>query len=276
MIPRLIPYSRLSQDEHRMLREQLDLFYSRASNYTAFERSSDQRNCWDHILRRIRDLLKSKSGTKLKVLEVGAGRTGFGSYLVENELRDAIEFHVQDVTEYNAAWLRIESDEAFFGNILTIKLPHKYDIIFSTYVLEHVTDPPAHLNKIWSLLSDHGALFIFAPRYDIPGYLCPSARHLSKLQKSSFLAQACFSRLRALLPFGEPRFLIQTDLAAFHGPFFLDSYAVHWVSLYDLKLWSASQKKATFSKLRIGTPSFLSKDWIVKRFCTTAVLISKP
>ncbi len=273
MKARLIPYDRLSEEAHQGLREQLDQFYGKASGYIAFQTPSDQRHLWDHVLVGIRDRLKNKSVSKLKVLEVGAGRTGFGRHLVEYKLRDAVEFHVQDVTRFNEAWLRGETDESFFGDILTAALPQGYDIVFSTYVLEHVTDPPAHLDKIWRLLADQGTLFIFAPRYDFPGYLCPSARHLSRLSQLKFTAQAFGSRVLALFS-RQPQFLIQTDLAAFHGPFYLDSDAVHWVSLHDLKLW-ASMHKASFRTLQIGTPPFPSKDWLIKRLCTTAIQIKK-
>jgi 2-polyprenyl-3-methyl-5-hydroxy-6-metoxy-1,4-benzoquinol methylase len=272
MKARLLPYRKLSQHEHRKLRERLDQFYDTTTEYTAFQALSDQRHCWEHVIAGIRDRLKSKPAAKLKVLEVGAGKTGFGRYLAEHQLRDAVEFHGQDVTRSNEQWLRGEADAAFFGDISTAALPSGYDIVFSTYVLEHVTDPPAHLEKIWSLLAD-GDLFIFSPRYDLPGYVCPSARHLSAWRRLEFSMRAVSARLLALF-LREPQFLIQTDLAAFHGPFFLDADAVHWVSLLDLKIW-ATRHKASCQTLPIGTPAFPSKDWLIKRLGTAAVRIHK-
>jgi 2-polyprenyl-3-methyl-5-hydroxy-6-metoxy-1,4-benzoquinol methylase len=277
MKARLLPYHKLSKEAHRELREQLDQFYSAAPDYTAFQAPSDQRNCWEHVITCIRERLQNRSGRKLRVLEVGAGRTGFGRYLAENNLREAVEFHAHDVTRYNEEWLRGEADESFLGDILTARLPRGYDIVFSTYVFEHVTDPTAHLEKIWSLLSDEetgGDLFIFSPRYDLPGYLCPSARHLSASQEFKFALQAGWARVLALF-LRKPQFLIQTDLAAFHGPFYLDADAVHWVSLRDLRIWAADHQ-ASLRTHRIGCPDFPSKDWFIKRLCTTAVQISKP
>ncbi len=271
MKAQLLPYQKLSKEAHRDLREQLDQFYSAAPDYTAFQAPSDQPNCWEHVIRCIRKRLREKS--RLRVLEVGAGRTGFPRYLAEKGLRSAVEFHAHDVTHYNEDWLRDEADESFFGDVLSANLPGDYDIIFSTYVLEHVTDPATHLEKLWSLLSEDADLFIFSPRYDLPGYLCPSARHLPRLAKLKFAIRAGWARLVALFV-RRPQFLIQTDLAAFHQPFYVDSDAVHWVSLRDLKIWAANHN-AIFTPHSIGVPDFLTKDWLIKRLCTVAVQITK-
>jgi 2-polyprenyl-3-methyl-5-hydroxy-6-metoxy-1,4-benzoquinol methylase len=271
MRAQLVPYHKLSQEAHRELREQLDQFYRAAPDYTAFQAPSDQRNCWDHVIACMKERLSDKS--RLRILEVGAGRTGFAQYLAGKNLREAIEFHAHDVTRYNEEWLRDEADESFFGDISSANLPAGYDIIFSTYVLEHVTDPTTHLERVWSLLADDGDLFIFSPRYDLPGYLCPSARHLSSLGGLKFVARAGWARLVAFF-LRRPQFLIQTDLAAFHGPFHLDADAVHWVSLRDLRIWAANHG-AIFKTHPLGTPAFPSKDWLIKRLCTVAVQMTK-
>ena len=277
MKARLLPFNRLPSETHRELRSRLDQFYGAATGYTAFQSPSNKRAYWDHVLGFIGGRLVHAANAKVKVLEIGAGRSGFGHYLRERGLRDAVEYHAQDVTRYNEEWLKNEADLSFFGDILSTALPQGYDIIFSTYVLEHVTNPPDHLEKIWSLLADGekaGEMFIFAPRYDIPGYICPSARHLPASQQLEFVLKACWARLLTLF-LRKPQFLIQTDLAAFHGPFSTDADAVHWVSLHDLRIWAISHK-ASFTTLRIGNPAFLSRDWVLKRFCTTALQISKP
>ncbi len=271
MKAQLVPYHRLSKEAHRELRQQLDQFYSAVPDYTAFESASDQRQCWEHVVACIRERLSRRP--RLRVLEVGAGRTGFADYLVELGLRESIEFHAHDVTRLNEDWLRSKADASVFGDIGSASLPGTYDIIFSTYVLEHVTDPVAHLEATWRLLGDDGDLFIFSPRYDLPGYVCPSARHLSSLAGIRFAARAAWARTVAFF-LRRPQFLIQTDVAAFHGPFYLDSDAVHWVSLRDLKIW-AGNHDARITTHRIGAPDFPSKDWVIKRLCTVAVQITK-
>ena len=86
------------------------------------------------------------------------------------------------------------------------------------------------------------------------------------------MGQGLFSRLATLLT-GSPAFLVQTDLAAFHQPFFTDADAVHWASEFDLKSWARSHKAASRS-LKLGTPRFPSKDWVVKRLLTIGIAIT--
>ena len=211
------------------------------------------------------------------MLEVGAGRTGFAEFLNEVGLRPSVDFHAQDVTRFNEAWLNSQADSVYFGDVADAGIPAGMDIVFSTYVLEHVTDPDQHLDALWSLVGvgpgKSGSIYVFCPRYDLPGYLCPSARHLSVKDRLGLLLTAAKSRLVTLIT-QRPQFLLQTDLAAFHRPFYLDADAVHWVSLFDLKAW-AKQHLACFEKLCVGSPVVLTKDWVIKRFCTTAVRLQK-
>lgn len=268
----LLPYLNVPFATHQLLRERLDHFYTSAQKYTAFATPSDHSICWVHIVEEIQKKLQGNSLLKLKVLEIGAGKTGFARYLIQKGLRHHVDFHVQDVTQFNEVWLKGEADAVFFGDVLDFSFIDHYDFIFSTYVLEHVSNPLDHLNRLLHQLKPNGHLFIFSPRYDIPGYICPSARYLPKKNRIKLVFSASWRRLVAIL-FNQPQFLIQTDLAAFYSPFYLDADAVHWVSLLDIKKWAHTQN-ASLRQLKIGTPVFLSKDWIVKRFCTLAVKIS--
>lgn len=146
-------------------------------------------------------------------------------------------------------------------------------MIFSTYVLEHVSEPSIHLARLFELINTGGSLFIFSPRYDFPGYLCPSSRHLSVMGKIKTLLEQQFFRFKSLV-LRKPSFLIHSDLAAFYGPFFTDADAVHWVSLFDLKYW-ALDMNLKFNQLKLGAPRFATRDWIVKRWLTCAVEIRK-
>lgn len=272
MTAKLLPCQKISLFGHQQLREKLECFYNSSNEYTPFKTPSDQRSCWEHLVVEIGRRLKDKSTSKLKILEVGAGKTGFGLFLNQQSLRRSIEYHVQDITRINEVWLRNQADSVFFGDVLMSKMISGYDIIFSTYVLEHVTNPPAHLDRLWSLLDSRGDLFIFSPRYDLPGYICPSARHLCKIKQFQFGLQAIVARLFSWIT-KQPQFLIQNDLAAFYLPFYSDSDAVHWVFLQDIEAWAA-HRKASLKRLKLGQPAFPSKDWLIKRFCTLAVQIS--
>lgn len=269
----LLPSRDFAFRAHKLLRERLDDFYSSNQKYTAFETPSDHSICWFHIKAEIEAKLQYKSLSKLKVLEIGAGKTGFSRYLLQQGLRHLVDFHVQDVTKYNEVWLSGEADSVFFGDVLDCSFSDHYDIIFSTYVFEHVTNPIDHLNRLSLLLLPQGHFFIFSPRYDLPGYICPSAFYLPKKNQIRLGFVSILMRLISMIT-NKPKFLIQTDLAAFYLPFYLDADAVHWVSLFDIERWAKS-RNLYLKKLKIGTPIFLSKDWIVKRFCTLAVKISK-
>jgi 2-polyprenyl-3-methyl-5-hydroxy-6-metoxy-1,4-benzoquinol methylase len=267
----LLPEARLAPSEKRELRERLDQFYRKVPDYTAFHSASGQEHCWAPIGLELSRRLAAPSGASdpLRVLEVGAGRSGFGAWLESSGLRAAVHWTTQDVTDQNRVWLLEQADEFVLGDVSAVSPPTSFDVIFSTYVLEHTTDPTAHLDALRALLRPGGSMFLFCPRYDVPGYLCPSSRHLGIVGRVRLVFDMLRARLASLLS-GTPAFLIQTDLAAFYGPFFTDADAVHWVSLTDLRLW-ARRSGLSMRRLRIGHPRVGTKDWIVKRWLTCAV-----
>ena len=271
MKPKLLSNQNYDEKILEQFKKRLKEFYNKVSDYTAFESPSEQTHCWKHIADKIRQL--ATVGKKVRVLEIGAGRSGFGIFLLKQGLRNSCIWVAQDVTVQNKEWLEVNADEIFLGDIETFIIDGEYDIVFSTFVLEHVVNPSDHLKRLAKLVKPAcGILFIFCPRYDLPFYLTPSSRHLNIFNKINFLSYSLFSRIRTIVT-GKPAFLIQTDLAAFHHPFFTDADAVHWSSLFDLKCFARGEG-AVLNQLKIGNPKFLSKDWIVKRFLTIAVSIS--
>lgn len=59
---------------------------------------------------------------------------------------------------------RVPADVEFFHALFEeFNIEKKYDYIFATYVLEHVTDAVGFLSHARSLLSEHGLLFIVVP-----------------------------------------------------------------------------------------------------------------
>lgn len=270
MKPQLLPILKCDPSEIGRLKTRLDRFYHDVTDYTAFSAPSDQVHCWKHIADHIRQL--SKNGRQVRVLEVGAGRSGFGTYLTRQNLREKCVWTAQDVTSQSSDWLEANADKFIHGDIETTAIDEVQDIIFSTYVLEHVVSPATHLDSLLKVVNlASGKIFIFCPRYDLPCYMTPSSRHLSKLTKLSFMMTASLARIRTIFT-GHPSFLVQNDLAAFHQPFFTDADAVHWVSLFDLRAWALANN-GEFETLRIGNPSVLSKDWIVKRMLTVGISV---
>jgi 2-polyprenyl-3-methyl-5-hydroxy-6-metoxy-1,4-benzoquinol methylase len=270
MTPRLSSIFQYAPGDIAQLKTRLDHFYHDVADYSAFSTPSDQVHCWTHIADRIREL--SALGRQVRVLELGAGRSGFGGFLSSQNLREECFWTAQDVTNQNSEWLETNADNFILGDIETTVIDEPQDIVFSTYVLEHVVNPAEHLNCLARIVDlSHGTIFIFCPRYDLPGYMTPSSKHLSKHTKLSFMLTSALARIETILT-GQPSFLVQNDLAAFYQPFFTDADAVHWVSLFDLRSWALT-KKGNFRTLKIGNPKVFSKDWIVKRMLTIGVSV---
>jgi 2-polyprenyl-3-methyl-5-hydroxy-6-metoxy-1,4-benzoquinol methylase len=270
MKPTLLSVLDCNTQTINQIKIKLDAFYCSVTDYSAFETPSEQTSCWEHVADKIRAL--SANDKPVRVLEIGAGRSGFGQFLLAQGLRKQCVWTAQDVTQQNADWLNTYADKVIFGDIETACAEDGYEIVFSTFVLEHVVNPPAHLARLASLAkAAQGTLFIFCPRYDVPGYLAPSCRHLSRTLKLQFLLISVLSRIKTILT-GKSAYLIQTDLAAFHQPFFTDADAVHWVSQLDLRCF-ARELDADFKVLKIANPVFPSKNWVVKRLLTVAVAI---
>lgn len=247
------------------LRQRMDAFYATTDSYPAFHSVAIKGDEWPHVADAIRD--KLKVAARCRVLEFGAGRTGFGDFL--GELRAAVDLTIQDVTPSNAEFLRTQADHVHIGPVSEIA--GKFDLIFSTYVLEHVSDPRATLEHLFSLLNPGGVLLIFCPRYDFPLYLSHSADHYESL-KRFIVAVGLLARRAWTFVSGQPAFLIHRDPSVFHMPFVIDRDAIHWVSLFDLKAFFRGRGQLRTLKIECRGSR---KQWFVKRFLTVNVAITK-
>jgi 2-polyprenyl-3-methyl-5-hydroxy-6-metoxy-1,4-benzoquinol methylase len=272
----LRPSHKLSQEDRDQIRARLDEFYRKANDYTAFQAVSNQVECWSIIADSIKKRA-NKSSNPIRVLEVGCGRSGFSEYLKQQNIRETVDYHAQDVTDFNEAYLRQHADSLYIGDINDIRPARGFHIIFSTYVFEHVSDPLRHLDRLWSMLETAdvlpSALFIFSPRYDFPGYFPPSTRHLTFATRLRFLSIQVSAIFQAVC-FGRYQFLIQSDVAAFHRNFFRDADALHWVSKYDIKAW-AKAKSAHNVWYILSTGRFLGKQWLIRNYATLSVELNR-
>src|SRR4051794_12503066 len=160
------------------LRRQLDRFYASATEYSAFQSTELRDPFYSLITPFLRELISSGSD-RPRVLELGAGRTGFPDYLGRAGV--PVHFTAQDVTNTNRDYLSQYCDAVHIGDIKD--LGGEYDLILSTFVFEHVSAPREFLEQVKRLLSRRGAHVIACPRYDLPGYICPSMRHLPRSQQ---------------------------------------------------------------------------------------------
>src|SRR5690606_23757795 len=112
-----------------------------------------------------------------------------------------------------------------------------FDLVFSTYVLEHVSAPRDFLDNVRRLLAPGGHHVIVSPRYDLRGYLCPSLRHLGLLERARVAAQVRMTRLKVALD-RRPRFIVSLEPAVFHVQnWYRDSDATHLVARRDIVDW---------------------------------------
>lgn len=244
------------------LRTRMQAFYDSVEGYDAFAETNRLEAFWEAITGEVSARCNSE---KCRILEFGAGRTGFGAYL--GELRSRVEFHVQDVTRVNEDHLRGVADKVWINDLKDIA--GEFDVIFSTFVWEHLCNPRGTLMHLLQLLSPAGCLVLASPRYDVPGYVPPSARRLSRRLRALLSAELLWRRARVVLG-ARPDFLIHCQPACLNGPWYRDADAIHWVSRYDLKLIEPEYEVET---LRIPTHGW--KHWLWARLIVLFVRIQR-
>jgi 2-polyprenyl-3-methyl-5-hydroxy-6-metoxy-1,4-benzoquinol methylase len=220
----------ISEDDPRVevLQHKLRDFYISSPDYAGYKEPNFKPEYWNPIIHIIQQYVQQKG--HCRVLEFGAGMTSFTESL--GQLRSQVTFDVQDITGLTQEYLSHHADHVYICDVTAIE--EEYDIIFSTFVWEHLTSPRKTLNHLLCHLTPGGSLVIASPRYDFPGYLCPSTRHLPKGKQLSLSFWLGMTRLGTIIS-GSPRFLIHTQPALFYSEWFRDADAIHWVSLWDLK-----------------------------------------
>ncbi|HVT82921.1 MAG TPA: class I SAM-dependent methyltransferase [Phycisphaerae bacterium] len=208
----------------------MDEFYSTTTTYLAFEEPVDQSGWFALFEPQIGALLRSKE--RIRVLELGAGRSVFGTFA--RKYRDRMTYHAQDVTAKNREHLQAHADRVHIGDMREIL--DSFDLIFHTFVFEHVSAPRPFLEQVKARLQPGGYHVVICPRYDLPGYVCPSMRHLGQVRRWTHSVSLAFSRLCARLD-RSPRFWVNDDPAMLHVPWYRDADAVHLVSRFDVEQW---------------------------------------
>jgi SAM-dependent methyltransferase len=246
----------------RDLRNRLDTFYHTTNEYQAFQSRSWHPDLWTFVVDHVAHF---ENGT-CRILEVGAGRSGFADYLRERGVTAYLT--AQDVTPRNEAYLKENADAVVIGPLQRVK--GVFDVIFSTFVLEHATDPLATLETCWRLLRHGGRLFVFCPRYDAPFYLPHSADHYSGIARVGIALRLAAARLRTLVT-QKARFFVHTNPAVFVLPWKRDRDAVHWVSYIDLAIFFRGRGRLR----RLHVPSGSWKDAIVKNLLQVNIVVEK-
>lgn len=251
--------------EAAALATRMQRYYETEPGYAAFEQVNSHPAQWEHVRTAIDAVLQRKP--RCRVLEVGAGLSGFSTFLADR--REAVHYTVQDVTRCNESYLAGVADAVEFGRRAATG-GEAFDVIFSTFVFEHIADPRRSLEELFEALEPGGSLFLFCPRYDMPFYLSHSADHYGPARRTLISLFLFGARLWTTLS-GRPRFFIHTDPALFHLPWSRDRDAIHWVSLADVRAFFRSRARVE----RLGIPSHGTKDWIVKHLLQLNVRIIK-
>jgi SAM-dependent methyltransferase len=225
-----------SQTEIIELQRRLVDFYATTKTYTAFQESTGRDRLYDLLIPLLRP--KTRSNEVIQFLELGAGRTEFPDYLKRHAIN--VAFDAQDITPTNIDYLRFRCRRIYICDIADVPSSGQYDVVISTFVFEHVPNPSEFLAHVDRLLRPGGWHVLFCPRYDLPGYLCPSLRHLGIFQQLEVKVWLAFSRLRAFLD-RRPRFWVNCDPSVFHSTWYRDADAVHLVSRIDVERWHRLQ-----------------------------------
>ncbi len=240
-------------------------FYNTFTGYDAFNDPPEYPVLWGEVLR----LARAGTAHPCRVLEIGAGRSGFGKYLLAQGARGKVRLTSQDITTANVAHLRASSDEVITGNI--DRLEGSWDLIFHSYVYEHLCRPREFNERLWSLLSPGGHLIIQCPRYDFPLYFPPCWDHLPLVAKLWQTLRLAGNDLAAACGHEASRFTVFADPAVFHLPFVRDRDAVHRVRKSDLRWLFGGRANLREFDLAPGS----LEDWIVKKFFTLRVIVRK-
>ena len=117
------------------LRTRMDFFYQSTRDYIAFQETNHLPEQWGYVREAILSILKDRP--ICRVLEIGAGKSGFAEFM--QDIKSRLHYTAQDITRTNEEHLQQAADSVYFGDIATLE--GEYDVIFSTFVLEHISDP---------------------------------------------------------------------------------------------------------------------------------------
>jgi SAM-dependent methyltransferase len=264
----LISTSQFRGEQITWLTQRLEQFYNTTPDYAAFTTPCGQR-VWLKLVAREMRRKYCQIDRRVRVLEVGAG-CGSVFQGVEDLDRGMFHYTAQDITRAVSDRLEQVADAVHFGPLRT--LHGQYDIVFSFFVLEHITTPDEFLADVDRLLAPDGTHIIVCPKYDIPGYICPSMRHLAGMEL--FRIEAKRHIYNALIRYGarEPAFWVNTDPALFHTKWRRDADAIHIVCQEDVVRWH-SQLGYRVRRLTPDTLGLL--DFVIKRLATVCLALDK-
>lgn len=232
MFDSLLAHAHGADARLEQLRERLGRFYT--DNVAYYEEAEGDKT---FIYLAILELLKQKrrgKSTRLKVLEIGAGRTTFPLFVRQRGYAGEIDFVAHDINETNLSYYRQHGIASVIGGWTALDACGPVDLCFSTYVYEHLVEPHEYLKVVAGILAPDGDLVIICPKYVVPGYVPPAIRWLPWWRRHVVTGFLAASNLWAGIV-RRPNFWICLEPAVFKSPWRRDNDAVHMVSTADLR-----------------------------------------
>lgn len=219
-------------DRLALLKAELAKFYDDNTNYYAHAEGNK-----DLIYRALLPFLRGNTenfGERLRIIEIGAGRTGLPAFLRGQGLDGAVDFVAHDINKANIAFYEKNGIRHIICPVAEITSSQPFDLCLSTYVFEHLIEPHEYLGTVDRLLAPNGRLVIVCPKYVFPGYVPPAIRWLPWWDKHTLTCFLSLSNIWTKIS-RKPNFWICIEPAVFKRAWRRDYDAVHMVSPSDLK-----------------------------------------
>ncbi len=118
----------------------------------AINKSVRMLNYWSNLMGR----------TPQSILDIGCGTGAY--YMGFNKLN--VDWHGIDVNKDMVDFCKSHGVPVLNIDMTKDRINKKFDIVFSSQVLEHVFEPNLFLESIWNLLSDNGLLHMDVPNHE--------------------------------------------------------------------------------------------------------------
>lgn len=134
------------------------------------------------VIERILDRHYGTDWNNIKILEIGPGGGKWTGFFLKRGAQVTCVDRCENVLKGNA---KLNPEAEFIcGDIASVKLKAKYDMIFCKDVLEHIEDDEMILKRMFSNLNDGGMLFINTQNSFCLNYLLQGTYHKLKGTKN--------------------------------------------------------------------------------------------
>ncbi len=116
---------------------------------------------WEKHYSEFADFIVKQNSEKIKILEIGGGDLSLAERLLKKGI-DKITVIEKNIKSKNYS----EKINVFKGFLEDYKEDSKFDLIYSSHVLEHIDDVQSHLKKISMLLTNNGRLIFSLPNFE--------------------------------------------------------------------------------------------------------------